>query len=344
MKPPLLRRLIPLVTLAVLLAGLLGVASPLSARVRIKLGTSAPKNSSWHDALSYLRQEWRKISGGDVMVTIYAGGVLGDDSELVRKIRRGGVDAIGVSGIGLSRIDKGVECLNIPMMVRSYDELDYVRKHITAKLEQRIETKGFVVLNWADVGWVHFFTKKPARSLDDIREQKLWISSGDAATEKLYKQMKFQVVALDITDMLTSLQTGIIEAFQAPPLFAMLEGSYRRAGYMTAVRWAPLMGATLISKRSWDRIPSEHHAAMRKAAQAAGDKLRDEIRRLDTDAITQMKKRGLKVIEADAAMLADWQKQAEDAYPNVRGTMVPPDLFDEVRRLRDEYRAKHAGD
>ena len=324
---------------------LLGSVSPLSAhRVLIKLGTAAPKNSSWHDALSYMRQEWRNISAGNIKVNIYAGGVAGDDNELVRKVRRGGMDAIGVSGIGLSRIDKGVECLNIPMMVRSYEELDYVREHITVKLEQRIEKKGFVVLNWADVGWVHFFTKKPARSLDDIRTQKLWISTGDPDAEKLYKQMKFQVVPLPVTDMLTSLQTGLIEAFQAPPLFAMLERSYQQAGYMTAVRWAPLMGATIISLSSWNRIPNEYHADLRKAAQQAGDKLRDEIRRLDADAISQMQQRGLTVIEADAATLADWQTEAEDAYPTLRGTMVPPDLLDEVLRLRDEYRAKHAND
>ena len=93
MMPALMRRLIPLAALVVLL----GAASPLSARrVLIKLGTSAPTNSSWHDALSYMRQEWRKISGGDVKVNIYAGGVAGDDPELVRKIRRGGLDALGV--------------------------------------------------------------------------------------------------------------------------------------------------------------------------------------------------------------------------------------------------------
>ncbi len=341
MMPALMRRLIPLAALVVLL----GAASPLSARrVLIKLGTSAPTNSSWHDALSYMRQEWRKISGGDVKVNIYAGGVAGDDPELVRKIRRGGLDAIGISGIGLSRIDNGAECLNIPMMVRSYEELDYIRERITPKIEARIEQKGFVVLNWADVGWVHFFTKKPARSLDDVRKQKLWISTGDPDTEKLYKQMDFRVVALPVTDVLTSLQTGLIEAFQAPPLFAMLERTYQQANNMTSVRWAPLMGATIISKRSWDRIPGEHHAAMRQAAKEAGDKLRDEIRGLDADAIVQMKERGLKIIEPDAAALADWQKQTEDAYSTLRGTMVPPELFDEVRRLRDEYRAKNSGD
>jgi hypothetical protein len=29
-----------------------------------------------------------------------------------------------------------------------------------------------------------------------------------------------------------------------------------------------------------------------------------------------------------------------DAYPKLRGTLAPADLFDEVLKLRDEFRAK----
>ena len=335
------RCLVPLIAMAAMLGS---SPSLLGRRVLIKLGTAAPDGSSWHDALIYLRQEWRRISNGEVKVNIYAGGVAGDDPQLVRKIRLGIMDAIGVSGIGLSRIDSGVDCLNIPMMVSSYEEFDYIRDRISPKLEERLESKGFVILNWADVGWVHFFTKEPAPTLDDIRKHKLWISTGDPDTEKLYKQLGFRVIPLPITDMLTSLQTGLIDAFQAPPLFAMLQRTYERAGNMTAVRWAPLVGATIISKRSWSRIPAEHRPAMLEAARAAGDKLRHEIRRLDADAIAQMEQRGLRIVKPDADALADWKTQAEEAYPTLRGTMVPKDLFDEVRRLRDEYRAKNAGD
>ena len=287
-----------------------GAFSPLSARtVRIKLGTGAPTGSSWHDALNDLKQEWQRISGGSVRVTVYAGGVAGDDSELVRKIQRRGMDAIAVSGIGLSRIDEGIGCLNIPMMVDSYEEFDYIRERMAPKVEARIEAKGFKVLNWADIGWVHFFTKTPVRTLDDIRKLKLWMSTGDPETERLYKKLRFQVVPLPITDMLTSLQFGLIEAFQAPPLFAMLERSYEEAKNMVNIRWAPLVGATIISERGWNTIPAELQPEMLEAAKKSGEKLRDEIRRLDRDAVVQMKKRGLNVIEPDPATLADWRKE-----------------------------------
>ncbi len=107
-----------------------------------------------------MRQEWRSISGGTVQVTIYSGGVLGDETEMVRQIRQGRIQAVGLSSVGLSRIDNGVSCLQVPMMFRSYEELDYVRDRIAPTLERRIEAKGFKVLNWADGGWVHTFTKK----------------------------------------------------------------------------------------------------------------------------------------------------------------------------------------
>ena len=317
-----------------------GSLSPLfGQRILVKLGTGAPQGSSWHDALNQLKQDWARISGGSVTVNVYAGGVAGDDTELVRKIQRRGLDAIAVSGLGLSRIEPGVECLNLPMMVNSYEEFDHIREKMTPAIEKRIESKGFRILNWADIGWVRFFTKRPVRTLDDLRKLKLWTSTGDPEAEKLYKQLGFRVVPLPVSDMLTSLQTGLIEAFQAPPLFAMLGRSYEAAKNMVDLPWAPLVGATIISDRAWQRIPAGMRPELLQAARKAGDAMRDEIRRLDADAITQMKQRGLNVIKPDAAALADWRRQTEAAYPALRGTMVPEDLFDEVKRLRDAHRA-----
>ena len=119
----------------------------------------------------------------------------------------------------------------------------------------------------------------------------------------------------------------------------MLERTYQAANNMVNVRWAPLIGATIISERAWQSIPATMHDAMLNAAKKSGDMLRDEIRRLDRDAVVQMKNRGLNVIEPDAAMLADWRRQAEEAYPMLRGKMVPADLFDEVKHLHDQYLA-----
>src|SRR6185436_13930257 len=173
-----------------------------------------------------------RISGGAVQITIYPGGVLGDETEMVRQIRQGRIQAVGLSSVGLSRIDDGVSCLQVPMMFQSYDELDYVRERVAGTIERRIEAKGFKVLNWADGGWVQTFTKVAARTPDEVKRLKLFTSAGDPETERLYKDFGFHVVPLSMTDMVTSLQTGMIEAFSTVPLFAQLQESYKLAPNM----------------------------------------------------------------------------------------------------------------
>ncbi len=320
----------------------LALAAPLAeARtIRIRMGTSAPKDSPWHDALQYIRQEWREISGGEIKLQIYPGGLLGDEAEMVRQVRAGRIQAVALSSAGLSRIDKGISALQVPMMFATYAELDYVRDRIGPKLEERLEAKGYKLLNWTDGGWVHFFAKHPVRTPDDIRRTKLFTSAGDPETEKLYKDFGFQVIPLSATDMLTSLQTNMINAFDVPPLFAMLDRLYTQAGYMIDLRWAPLVAGTVISKRAWERLPQTYRPQLLAAARAAGTKLRQEIRDLGEDAVGEMKQRGLKVTQLDEAAKTLWRTEAEKIYPKLRGRYAPAELIDEVLRLRNEYREK----
>ena len=252
--------------------------------------------------------------------------------------RRGRIQAVGLSSVGLSRIDDGVACLQVPMMFRSYAELDYVRDRLAPRLEQRLEAKGFKVLHWADGGWLHTFAKTPVRTADDLRRLKLFTSAGDHEGERLYKELGFRVVPLSMTDLNTSLQTGMIEAFSTVPLFAQLQDSYKLAPHMIDVMWAPLVGGTVISQSVWEKFPESVRPAMLDAARRAGERLRADIRRLGESSVVEMQKRGLHVIHADAALQASWQAAAEAAYPQLRGRYCSAELFDEVRRLRDEAR------
>ena len=305
----------------------------------IKMGTVAPDGSPWHQILQQMGQDWTKISGGKVTLRIYPGGVLGDEPDMIKKMRIGQLQAVALSGSGLSRLESAVACLQIPMLLESYEELDYVRDRITPRLDKLIDQKGYIALNWGDAGWVHFFTKTPARRLDDIRKMKLYTMAGDSDALELYQSAGFRPVPLATTDMLPALQTGLIDAFDVPPLLAMLNQWFGIANHMVDVKWAPLVGATVVSKQTWERIAEPGRSQMLEAARGAGHRLRGEIRKMGDDAVAAMKKRGLTVISPDAATLAEWKRQAEDAYPKLRGRLVPAELFDEVKRLRDEFRA-----
>jgi TRAP-type C4-dicarboxylate transport system substrate-binding protein len=225
-------------------------------------------------------------------------------------------------------------------MIESYEELDFVRERIAADLERRIELRGFKVLHWADGGWVYLFTKEGARTPDDLRRMRLYTSAGDPETERLYKEFGFNVVPHSATDLVPMLQAGKLDAFALPPLFAQMQELFKLAPRMTDVRWVPLVGGTVITLRAWERLPESKRSALLEAARKPGERLRADIRRMGDVAVVEMQKRGLKVIEVDAATRRVWQAEAEKAYPKLRGSYCPADVFDEVRKLRDEHRAK----
>src|SRR5450755_336606 len=273
-----------LLMVRVVLFGLLLSAS-LPAQTIIRLGTLVPKGSRWHEILLNMGEEWKKASGGKIELKIYPGGEQGDEPEMVQKVRIHGLQAVAISGAGLSGIDAAVSALQIPMMLDSWEELDYVRDKISARLEKGMAQRGFIVLNWGDAGSVHFFTKKPVSHPDEIRGLRLCVLQGDNTTFELYKANGFHPVALAATDILTGLQTGLIEAFQSPPLIALSNQWFGGAKNMLDISFAQLVGATLIDKGVWDKIPAPVQKEMLASARTAGVALREEIRKAEAGAV-----------------------------------------------------------
>ncbi len=322
---------------------LLTLACAVQAQTTIRLGTLAPRNSRWHQLLLQMGEKWKEASGGTVLLKIYPGGEQGDEPEMVQKMRIKALQAVAISGAGLSGIDGAASALQIPLMYESWDELDYVRDRISARLEKGMADRGFIVLNWGDTGWVHFFSKKPAATPDDFREIKICVLQGDATNFELYKRNGFQPVSLAATDILTGLQTGLIDAFQAPPAVALGSQWFGGAKNMLDIKFAPLSGATLISKDAWEQIPAKTRTQLLEISHVFGPQIREEIHKLEDASIALMQGFGLNVVKADPKAVAEWRSLIEGSlWPALRGGGMPADLFDQVKRLRNEYRAKQA--
>lgn len=330
-------------TLAVALAW---PSPPVEAQGRtlIRMATLVPDGSSWHLILKETAEKWKALSGGRVQVRLFPGGVAGDDPDVVRKMRLGTLSAGVLSAVGVGEIDKSVYALGIPLMYESYEEVYWVLEKMRPRLEAGLEQKGFIVLNWMDGGWVHFFTKEPVAVPADLRKLKLFTWAGDAEAVEVWRAGGFNPVPLPSTEIATALQTGLIEALGAPPQVAVISQFFNHAQNMTDLRWQLLLGATVITKRAWDTIPADVQPAIRQVTQEAGARLRKEIRdAADTD-VEAMKKRGLHVVPVTDTQRAEWQKLTEKLYPEIRGRIVPPEAFDEALRLRDEYRQQHGAD
>ena len=310
------------------------------AQITVKMATLVPDGSSWYLTLKEAADQWKKISNGRVTLVIYPGGVAGDDPDVVRKMRLGTLQAGVLTAVGVAEVDKSIYALGVPMMYASYDEVYSVLEKMRPTLEASIEKQGFVVLNWADGGWAHFFSQKPVTTPDDLKKLKLFAWAGDTDAVEIMRAAGFNPVALPSTEIATALQTGLVNAVPVPPQVAVITQYYNYAKNMTDLDWQLLLGATVIDKHIWDRIPADLHAPLLEVMQVAGKRLQDEIRKGGERDVEAMKKRGLNVVPVDATAREAWVKVAESVYPRIRGRIVPADAFDEAMKYRDQYRRR----
>lgn len=317
----------------------LASAGPAAAQnVLVKMATLVPQGSAWHTTLLEMVQAWQTASGGKVTLRLYPGGVAGDDGDVVRKMRLGTLDAGLLTAAGLADMDRSVFALGVPMAYASYEEFDATLEKMTPLLEKAYADKGFIILNWADAGWIHFLSKSPVKTPDDLKALKLFTWSGDNAAVEIWKASGFTPVPLPATEISTALQTGLVSALPTTPQAAVLLQWYTHAPYMIDLKWAVLLGGTVITKAAWERIPADVRPALLEATRAAGRKLREQTRGGAARDVEAMAKRGLTVYHVDAATEALWRKTAEAAYPRVREVFVPAAAFDQALAYRDEYR------
>jgi TRAP-type C4-dicarboxylate transport system substrate-binding protein len=216
--------------------------------------------------------------------------------------------------------------------------VDYVGAKLQPRLEQSLEDKGFATLFWVDAGFIHFFSKKPVNAPDDLRRLKFFAWAGSEDGLAVYRSAGFNVVPLETADIIPSLQTGLIEAAPAPPVYALAVQMDRVAPHMLELNWAPLVGACVVKKSVWEKIPEATRIELRKAAEEAGKKIKVSGRKENREAVQAMQQRGLTVHQPTPEALADWVTTCREAYPKLRGKIVPAEIFDEALRLIEEHR------
>ena len=324
---------------ALLLAGVLAT-SALAADKQLRIGTLATKNSLYHRQLMELGEAWRTAQGGNAKYLVYPDGSQGGETDMVRRMRIGQLQGGLLSVVGLREIEPSIAALqNMPLMFKSWEEVDYVREKMRPAMEKKFLDKGFVVLAWGDAGWVRFFSKEPAVRPDDFKKMKFFAWGSETEQQEIMKRLGYTPVPLETGDILPAIQTGMINAVPSTPYFALATQIYTTASNMLELNWAPIVGALIITKKAWDELTPEGQAAVREAGAKAGVQLRAKARQEVDDAVDAMKKRGLKVNKPNAEQMQEWNTLADNLYPRVRGKMVPADTFDEVVGHLKAFRA-----
>jgi TRAP-type transport system periplasmic protein len=311
-----------------------------SAQTRIRLATLIPSGTSYHHSLQEMGEKWKKGSNGSLALTIYADGTMGSEDEIVRRMRIGQLQAALLTVAGISAIDPSVGALQkMPLVYHSLDEAAYIRAQLAPDLNRRLADKGFVVLFWTDAGWVRFFSRDQGILPQDFKKMKIFVTAGDVTQSELYKSAGFNPVLLEWSDALTSLQTGMVDAVPTIPLHALSNQFYLSTHHMLELNWIPLVGALIMTKKSWDGLQPAERDAILKSAGDCSQEFQSLGRKETEESLQAMQKRGLQVHPVSKEAEAEWQRFSETFYPKIRGSIVPADIFDKVMQLLHDYRS-----
>ncbi len=311
-----------------------------AADKQFRIGSLVPKNSLYHRQLMDIGEAWRAAQGDNAKYLVYPDGSQGGEAEMARRMRIGQLQGALLSVVGLREIEPSISALQgIPLLFKSWDEVDYVREKMRAGMEKKFLEKGFVVLAWGDAGWVRFFSKDAAVRPDDFKKMKFFAWGSEPDQQAIMKSLGYTPVPLETSDILPAIQTGMINVVPSTPYFALATQIYATAPNMLEINWAPIVGALVVTKKSWDDMGPAAQTAVRLASEKAGVHIRAKARQEVEEAVDAMKKRGLTVNRPTPEQMREWNEFAEKLYPRIRGTMVPAETFDEVLFHLKDFRA-----
>lgn len=280
----------------------------------------------------------RKESNGRVGFKIYGTSVQGDEKTVLRKIRIGQLHAGGFTGVGIGEIAPKVRILDTPFLARTYNEIDHVYQTFDKEFQGAIEEGGYVLLGWAEVGFVYVFTNSPIQKPDDLKKIKIWSWEGDPVAEVAFSALNINPIPLSIIDVLTSLQTGLIDAVYTSPLAAVSLQWFTRVKYMVEVPLADAAGAVLISKKYFDRMPQDLQEILVRNGRKYMAKLTALSREENKKSIDVLKKQGIQLIKVSEADLRDYVQAGYRARRMLVGKLYTEEFLLRVEKSLEEHR------
>lgn len=315
------------------------LAHPVCAdAVEIKIAVVMPEGSTWTNTLHEFASAVKQETNGDVVFTIYAGGVSGDEADVLRKMRVNRLHAGGFSGVGLGLVLPEIRVLEAPLLFNSYAEIDFVKEKLFAHFADRFDEKGYVLLGFAEAGFVYLFSKQRIDTIASLQNTKMWVWKGDRVAEHFLEAFGVQAYPLQLADVNTGLETGMIDSFYSPPLASVAFQWYAKVEYMLAFPMVNSTGALLINKRIFAGLSSNHQEIVRRLAREYLAKLVRLTRRDNAQAIQVLGEAGIEMLTPTPEQIDSFKRSAEKNYRMSMPSLYSRELFDRLRGLISQYR------
>jgi TRAP-type transport system periplasmic protein len=323
---------------------ILGCSCIQAQQYTIKFATVAPQGSTWYNVMKEYDDAIRKESGGRMGFKIYPGGTSGEEKDVIRKMRVGQLHSAGFTGVGLGEIAPKVRVLDAPFLFKSYTEVDYVHEMFNQEFEKAFEDGGYINLGWAEVGFVYVFTKTPVKNAQDLKGVKMWMWEGDPIAEAAFKALNVSPIPLSLADVLTSLQTGLVDGMYTSPLAAISLQWFTRVKYALELPLADSHGAVLIAKKEYDKLPQDLQEILVRNGRIYMKKLTELSRQDNQKSLEQLKKSGIIFLSPGTEKdRAGYEQMGKTARQSLVGKLYDQNYLDRIEKAVLDARKQPKG-
>jgi len=309
-------------------------------QTKIRFATVAPEGSTWMKVMREYANAVKDATNNQIEFKIYPGQVAGDEKDVLRKIRIGQLDSGGFTGVGLGEILPEVRIMDSPFLFKSYEEVDYITAQFFDYFSKKFEEKGFILLGWAEVGFVYVFTNKPIYAIEDMYGVKMWMWEGDPVAEATFRAFNISPIPLSITDVLTSLQTNLINGVYISPYACTVVQWHTKVKYMFDLPLADSNGAILLSKKKFNRLSDTEKEILKNLSREYFGQLTQLSRKDNAESLKLLKETGITFTTIDDKnKIESFYKSGKKARRDLIGKMYSEEFLLKVEGLLEKYRA-----
>ena len=314
---------------------------PLSAqrKITIKLASLVPENTPWGASLNRMAADWAQVTGGEVELIIYHGGVAGDEAAVLRKLRGNQIQAALFTSAGLHLITPEIMTLSYPMLIRNNEELEAVLKELRPELDKKIQEKNYITLAWARAGWIKLFSKTPIFTPADLRKLKLGCNPDDLEMMQAFRAMGFQMIPVSLNDVLISLNSGMVDTVYMSPIAVAASQLFGITKNMLSLNVAPFMGGIVVNESAWRKIPEKHRPALQAICKRIEAEVDGSFAALEADAVATMVKFGLTVNTISAQQEKEWINDIGRYESRLAGPIFDAGIHRKIVNILNAYRA-----
>jgi len=303
-----------------------------------KIATLAPAGSVWIEQFDNFAKEVSEKTGGEVGFRVYPGGVMGDDQAMSRKMRVGQLHGGGFTMTGIAAVVPDFRVLAIPFLFDSYDEVDYVTEGLLPTFRQRFREKGLEFIAMTEVGFIYAMSTKPVNTFEELKNSKNWSPSGDPVTETYLSTLGISPIQLSIPDVLSSLQSGLVETVYNSLYGSIVLQWFTKAHYIADVPYGYAYGVFALDGARFARLPERHRQAIEAAARTHFPALLEKTRESNNESRRVLEERGNEFLKVDQETIGLLRKKSEEAVHLLVPDSLSQDIYDRVIALRKEFR------